>query len=701
MVNLEIDGKKIVAEEGTNVLRAALDGGIYIPHVCHHPDLPELSSCRLCVVKVEGMEGIHPSCSLTVEEGMKVTTKDDEITHVRNLAMELMLGAHPEDCSTCPKYGRCELQTTIQYMGVSAGRMRTRVKGLKSLDHKLLVHDMNRCVLCGRCVRACRDLRDVGVLHYNKKDNDTEVYIGTLQKKLLMDTDCRFCGACAEVCPTGSIRDYIDYIAVEKKDVLLPCKAECPVHTDIPEYIRFVKNGEYAKADAVIHEKIPFPESLGRVCNHVCEGKCRRGQLNEAISIRNIKRYSAENDEEQLWVKNGFRREKTGKKVCVVGGGPSGMTAAYYLAKLGHEVTVKEQFEKFGGQLQFGIPAYRLPREVVDKEMNYTTLFGVTLEPNCRIDHPIELLDEYDAVLMAIGTHNGVRLPMPGSDFDGVLINSDYLRNASRGLPTGQGERIVVLGGGNVAFDCARTAVREGAKEVHLACLESRDIMLADDEEIDQATEEGVHVYPGCTFEEILGDGKVAGVHFGKVKSFSFDENKRAIIEKEEGADFEIPCDTVIFATGQRTLLAEDSGLERGRGDCIVTPNFEDLKTNVEGIFACGDAIYGTKTVIMAVSSGRLAASQIDQYLGGDGAIEETLVDRGESDPHIGKIEGFAQLERREPELRPVESRSDDFDQLDEGLCEEAACGEAQRCLQCDLRFQIHTPDVWSDYTIS
>lgn len=291
-VAIEIDGKTLQVESGMNLLEAALQNGIYIPHLCHHPDLPDIGSCRLCIVEVEGEDGVQPACKLTVREGMKVITDSPRIAPLRKLAMELLLAAHPEDCSTCPKYGRCELQTLIQYMGVSATRMHTRVKGFAQNDkNPLLIHDMNRCVLCGRCVRACGDLRGVGVLQYNKKELET--YVGTLQDKLLTDSDCRFCGACAEVCPTGTIRDIIQFSPVEKRDALIPCQATCPAHTDVPRYVRFVKEGKYAEALAVVHEKLPFPKCLGRVCAHPCESECRRGQVNEAVSIRNIKRYAA------------------------------------------------------------------------------------------------------------------------------------------------------------------------------------------------------------------------------------------------------------------------------------------------------------------------------------------------------------------------------------------------------------------------
>ncbi len=696
-VTITIDGKELQVEEGSNVLEAALTNGIYIPHLCHHPDLPDLGSCRLCIVEIEGREGVHPSCKLPAEDGMKIRTQSERIASLRNLAMELILAAHPEDCSTCPKYGRCEMQTLIQYMGVSAARMHTRVKGFKQNEQNpLYIHDMNRCVLCGRCVRACNDLRGVGTLQYNKAGMET--YVGTLHDKLLKDEDCRFCGACAEVCPTGTIRDVINFTPIEKKDTLIPCQANCPVHTDVPRYVRLVKEGKYAEATAVIHERLPFPECLGRVCSHVCELNCRRGEVNEPVSIRNIKRYAAEHTDNSLWQKNSKMLPKTGKKVCVVGGGPAGMAAAFYLAKQGHDVTLKEAYPALGGQMHYGIPSYRLPREIVEKEAGYLLDVGVKVETNCRVEQPVGLRGEFDAVLLAIGTHQGVLLPMEGNKLKNVLLNSDFLRDAAMEKETGMGKKVVVLGGGNVAFDCARTAVRLGAEEVHLACLEAREKMLADDEEIEQAMEEGVKIYPARTFEKILGTECVEGVQFSKIKSFTFDENRRAIIEKEEGSEHVIAADTVIFATGQRTKLAEDSGIERGRANSIATKE-GSFATNVEGVFACGDCIYGTQTVVKAVASGRDAASEIDRYLGGDGDISEVLVETETPSQYIGRVPGFGDLKRAGEQFLPVEERDHDMRPISAGICDAEICGEAARCLQCDLRFGITGHRLWSDYT--
>ena len=240
MAVITIDGIRLEVPDNKNVLECALDAGIYIPHLCHHKDLSPLGSCRMCVVEVEGQEGATTSCTLKAKDGMVIHTKTPELEKLRMLALELLLTGHPEDCSTCPKYGNCELQTLIQYIGPKTGRLKMRTKGFRPQEENpLILHDMNRCVLCGRCVRACNELRGVKVLQYQKKEMET--YVGTLHNKLLKDADCRFCGACVEVCPTGTIRDKLMNSEVKKEDAVVPCRHACPAHTDVPRYIRHVK----------------------------------------------------------------------------------------------------------------------------------------------------------------------------------------------------------------------------------------------------------------------------------------------------------------------------------------------------------------------------------------------------------------------------------------------------------------------------
>ena len=218
MAVITIDGTRLEVPDHKNVLDCALEAGIYIPHLCHHPDLPENGSCRMCIVEVDGEEHPVASCTLQAKDGLNIRTNSEQISKLRSLALELLLSGHPEDCSTCPKYGNCELQTLIQYIGANNARMRCRTKGFKAEEgNPLIIHDMNRCVLCGRCVRACNDLRGVKVLQYQKKDLET--YVGTLHNKLLKDSDCRFCQACTEVCPTGTIRDKRQLLETKAKKI--------------------------------------------------------------------------------------------------------------------------------------------------------------------------------------------------------------------------------------------------------------------------------------------------------------------------------------------------------------------------------------------------------------------------------------------------------------------------------------------------
>lgn len=699
MAVITIDGVRLEVPEHKRVLECALGAGIYIPHLCHHPDLPENASCRMCIVEVEGTEGVVTSCTLHAKDGMKIKTKSERLKKLRSLALELLLAGHPEDCSTCPKYGNCELQMLIQYMGGTGADMKRRVKGFKTAaENPLIVHDMNRCVLCGRCVRACNDLRGVGVLQYQKKDIET--YVGTLHNKLLIDADCKFCQACAEVCPTGSIRDKLMMANIDNKpkdEVVVPCRAACPAHTDVPRYIRYVKEGKFNEAAAVIREKVPFPKSLGRICTNVCEFNCKRGDVNEAMAIRNIKRYAADQDTGECWKGKGKQLPDTGKKVCVVGGGPAGMTAAYYLRKQGHDVTIKEALPAVGGMMCYGIPEYRLPRNIVEEEYSFIEETGIHTEVNTRVEAPAELLNDYDAVLMAIGTHKGVSLPLEGNELQGVLINTEFLRDASMHKETAMGKKVIVLGGGNVAFDCARTAKRLGAEEVHLACLEARDKMTASEEEILEAQEEGIKIYPARSFERITGNDTVTGVDLMKVLSFEFDANRRAVIKKEQGSEQHIAGDTVIFATGQRPDITEKAGLTLGRGNCIAVKE-RSLMTLTEGIFAAGDAVYGTKTVIQAIESGREAAIEIDRYLGGDGDISEVLAPIEKANGFIGNQKEFGYEKRAKAQIVASEKRQDNFNVIDYGICSEDICREAGRCLQCELRLQITPPRLWGDF---
>ena len=696
-MKISIDGREIEAREGQSVLQAALEAGIFIPHLCSHPDLEAKGGCRLCSVEIEGREGAVPSCMTPAEDGMKITVNGPEADKTRRMAMELILATHPEDCTGCPKYGKCELQSMYQYMGVSPERWRKKIRSVANDDsNPLISHLFTRCVRCGRCIRACQDLRGVKVLDYI--ETPAGIRAGIPEGKSLKDAGCRFCGACIEVCPTGSIMDMVKIMKDDRTyaENIVPCRATCPAHIDIPRYIRYIKDGDFEKATAVVREKVPFPETLGSICTHTCEDECKRGELGSPISICKLKRAAAVEDT-GAWKARVRKDPATGKKVAVIGAGPAGLTGAYYLAKKGHTVTVFEKNAKAGGQCRYGIPAYRLPDELLDKEIDAILESGIDLQLNAEAKKPADLLaGEYDAVLIATGTHQGVKLPIEGSDLPEVYVNTAFLKAAREGNPQPVGERVMVLGGGNVAYDCARTALRLGAKEVHIACLENDEQTTCSADEIQEGADEGVIRHPAHSFLRITGTDKVEGVELQKVERFYFDEDRKAVIDLVEGSNEIIPVGNVIFAVGQRPEGTEEMGLELTHGPYIAVD--ENLKTSMDGVYTTGDVLTGTRSVIEAIAGGRLAAEQIDKYLGGDGDISEELLDPETADPYIGRIEGFGDLERKEPEVADGAVRATNFALVEQAFsCDQAKC-EAERCLQCDLRLQLQPVKLWNEY---
>ena len=698
-----IDGTAVTAHPGQTVLQAALAAGVYIPHLCTHPDLPPQGNCGLCVVRIDGAEEVVCACETPAKEGMHVTTHDETLDHQRSVAMELMLAGHPHDCTACKAYLKCELQAMMQYLGVAHARLRSvhRETNHINTNNPLIVREMERCIQCGRCVRACEEMRRVGVLRYNKSGGET--YIGTQEDMPLGEAGCRFCGACVAVCPTGALQDAEGIFREDlpREQALVPCQAECPAHIDIPAYIRAVEQGKPGDAVGIIREKVPFPLVLGYVCNHRCETGCKRTGLNDPLGIRNLKRYAVDNDSEQVWKEKYLTTAKrTGKRVVVIGGGPCGLTAAFYLNKKGHDVTVLEKKPELGGPLTSGIPAYRLPIEGVRKEIQLILDSGVRAEVNREVTNAAALKDDYDAVLLSVGVSRGKTLPIPGSDFKQVYTAMDVLADSRAEKDLGYlGQTVCVIGGGSVGFDTARSLVRKG-KTVKLLCIEQADKLLADEEDQSEAPEEGVEILPGRSFEAIEGTPEaVTGLRVHQVLSSTYDRATGKVTEVTvEGSQTVIPCDSVIFATGQHTGLLDcpDLGIRlNGRG----FPEVDGLKTSVEGIFAAGDAVTGISFVIDAIARGRDAASEIDKYLGGDGDIDETLVPRGRN-PEIGKLDGFAALPRVEQETVPAAERKVSGENVYHTYtCTQAEC-EAGRCLQCDLRKDISTVKLWTEYAV-
>ena len=469
--------------------------------------------------------------------------------------------------------------------------------------------------------------------------------------------------------------------AVCKGLVTAPCSHTCPAGVDVPRYVRFIAEGKFAEAVAVIREKIPFPSVCGHVCVHPCETRCRRGLLDDAIDIRVLKRFATEHDT-GLWKLNSRVAPATGKRVAIIGSGPAGLTAAYYLAKLGHSVTVFEALPEPGGMVRVGIPDYRLPKEILKAEIEEIKGVGVDIRTNTKVDSPEGLFKQgYNAIFLAIGAHQGTSIGVEGEDSPQVKECISFLRDVTLGKEVKLGERIAVIGGGNAAIDSARTALRLGAKEVTIVYRRTQAEMPASPEEIEAALAEGVKVYFLAAPSRIISqDGELKleciGMELGAV-----DASGRRRPEPIKGSEFSMSFDTVIAAIGQRPEIPDKFALATGRGNTIqVDP--DSLATAKEGIFAGGDAVSGPASVIEAIAAGRQAAISIDKYLGGNGEIDETLA------PPEGALAPLKEAEeKRRPQIPtlPVTERLGGFAEVELELSKEIAIEEAKRCLRCDL----------------
>jgi formate dehydrogenase beta subunit len=696
IVKISVNGRIIETPAGTSLLEACLEAGVYIPHLCYHPDLKSTGDCGLCVVEIAGTDDLVTACDVIVVDRMTVRTDTEKAQKSQLAAMEVILAIHPSDCGTCVKYLNCELQSLKQYFAIDQLSIPRHPRLFAVNDRNPLFRiDPNKCVLCERCVRACRDLRGVGIL--SRKQRGEEPYIGTEKDLSLAESGCRFCGACAEVCPTGAILDKDDLASGKKrKKALLPCRYNCPAEIDVAGYLRFIRAGDYASAIGLIREKVPFPGLLGYVCDHPCEIVCRRGQVNQPISIRDLKRFVFEQTGARF---DSSIKPATRHLVAIIGSGPAGLTAAYYLAKQGHSVTVFEKALQAGGMPRLGIPEYRLPRTVLNAEIENLQKMGITIQTDAEIRSLDSLfLDGFEAVLIAIGTHQGQKLPIPGADSKGVLTGVDFLREVNLGNRVNLGQQVLVLGGGSVAFDCARVAKRIGAPEVSLACLESGDAIPASREDVKMGQEEGITVFAGRAFNRIVERNDVIiGVECSEVVSLSFDQQYNPQIAVKPESDQLIPADTVIFAIGQRPALPDGFSVSQTAGRLIEVDPYT-LSCGREGVFAAGDAILGTSSVIQSIASGRQAAVEIDRYLGGDGNLEEKLTSSFEPDACLGRDDLFAGLLRVDSKLLPIPERKNDSQLLVFPLDENAAPGEAKRCLQCDLRLKIKPVKFWSSF---
>lgn len=505
---------------------------------------------------------------------------------------------------------------------------------------------------------------------------------------------CTGCERCVRICPVEAISMGIEK-QVEKRIGTAPCTRACPAGVDVPRYLRLIIEGRYGEAVAVNRERIPFPSACAYACAHPCQEECQRGRVDQPILIRALKRVAVDNDNDS-WRKNFKREAESGKKMAVVGSGPAGLTTAYYLNMKGHQVTVYEELPQAGGFMRVGIPDYRLPKEALERDIKAIEELGVTIKTNYRIHSLAELKEEdFDAVLLAIGVHKGIRLPLPGTDLSGVLVGTAFLRDFSLGKKVDIGKRVIVLGGGSVAFDCARTARRLGAESVFTACLECRGELPALPEEVGMGGEEGIDILPGRAFKRITGDNShVSGMEFYRIRGFRFDAEGRIELDIIPGSEHIVPADTVIFAVGQLPDLSPLAGSSiNSDGGRVIEANLETLETAQSGVFAVGDAVTGPSSIIDAIAMGRRAAVQIDRFLGGNGDISETLALPVETEAVRPLRKARGNLQRRLRKLEPAKRlKGFSLEELPMDLKE--AAREAQRCLRCDLTYKVDSYDL-------
>jgi NADPH-dependent glutamate synthase beta subunit-like oxidoreductase len=736
-VNLTIDEQPVEVPAGTTVLEAARKADIYVPSLCYHPDLPPAKDrpavqavfhgahkienampeqpgkgCGICVVEVEGQSDLVGSCAAQAADGMVVVTQNERIKQKRQENLVPIMARHRHACLTCaqqegcsraqcstnvpenerccPQFGHCELQTVVNFIGIPDATPKwvpTDYPVFK--DQPLFERDYNLCIGCTRCVRACRDLRGIKALGFVFDENG-QIQVGTVAETL-EDAGCKFCTACVEVCPTGALVDKSVEPATRADD-LVPCRAACPAHIDVPGYLRMCARGKRDEANAIIREKVPFPGILGRVCIHPCEDACRRGEVNEAISICALKRYAADGDR-GLWKNEISIADDTGKKVAIIGAGPAGLTAAFYLRKKGHAVTIFNVGEAAGGMMRYGIPEYRLPREILDAEVNEILDLGIDLRSGRVLGQDITLdqltNNGYDAVFLGVGAQDSRRIPLEGCNVPDVLWGVEFLRRVAAGEKIKLKENVVVIGGGNVAVDAAMTALRCGAGDVKMACLECLDDLPASQWELVEAKAEGVEIMPSWGPDRVITeDGKVTGMDLVECTCV-FDEQGQFCPEFSE-TKVCIPVDQVILALGQASdlsFLEDDSQIKVDRG--LIVVNADSLETDMKGIYAGGDITQAPGVIIHAIAAGRQAAASIDKALGGTGDIDDVLFPRGNPDAHLGRDEGFASWAREKvPELDAA-IRIKGFQEIAVGYSDEQAAREAKRCLQCDLRLQL------------
>ncbi|WP_035268559.1 NADH-quinone oxidoreductase subunit NuoF [Desulfitibacter alkalitolerans] len=466
-----------------------------------------------------------------------------------------------------------------------------------------------------------------------------------------------------------------------------PCQNTCPAGIDIPIYVDLIAQQKYREAYEVMRNDNPLSVICGRVCHHPCEGRCNRSKLDDSIAIRDLKRFATDAlMPEGLPVPEAA--ESNGKKVAIVGSGPAGLTAAYYLRKAGYEVTIFEALPVAGGMLRVGIPDYRLPADILQAEIKVIEDMGVEIKTGVAVGRDIklsELKEAYSAVFLAVGAHKDQNMGVPGEHLKGVVSGVELLRDLNLGSgPDMKGKKIAVIGGGNVAMDVARSAIRKGAEEVHVIYRRTREDMPAMNEEIEDAIKEGVKISYLASPTRIIGKGgKVSRLECVQSQLGDFDPSGRRKPVQVPGSTYTLDVDMIVPAIGQQVddLYRDEKLVLETNPNGTIISDLKTCSTSLEGVFSGGDCVTGPNTVVAAIKAGKLAAISIDKYLNGKGVYAPLAPERKLSAPILEEVRMRVKMGSLEKEERLA-----GFGEVELGFTEEEALREAQRCMRCDIR---------------
>jgi NADPH-dependent glutamate synthase beta subunit-like oxidoreductase len=556
---------------------------------------------------------------------------------------------------------------------------------------------VTQCFDCGSCSGICPVSKMGGgfdprkILHM--------IRLGLKDRLLASEYlwHCSHCDTCLFICPQNvrfsNVVDVLRDMSINEKYSgsknyekwgTAPCKASCPAHISIQGFVGAIADGRYTDGLKLIKEEMPFPATCGRVCHHPCETQCNRSLVDEPVAIESLKRFLADLD---LFSGRPYvpkRKEGKTEKVAIVGAGPAGLTVAYFLAIEGYPVTVFERLPLAGGMLAVGIPEYRLPRNILKAEIDIIKKMDVDIRLNCEIGRDLSLDDlqrEYNAIFIGVGCHRSMKPGIPGEEgLEGVIDCVTFLRDINLGNPPEYEGRLVIIGGGNAAVDCARVGIRLGCIDVTILYRRTRKEMPAIQEEIEEAIEEGIDIMPLTAPVRFIGNnGHVTGIELVRMSLGENDESGRPRPVPIKGSEFKGKADVVVVATGQApeiSFIPDSFGLQLSNRNLIEVDPIT-WTTNIPGIFAGGDIVAGPRTVVEAIASGKEAAISIDQYLKG----KDVVAGRQREWKGCEFMPEHIELKERESMPRlSLEERKRTFKEVAQGFNEEQARSEAGRC---------------------